>query len=186
MPKKPKNNQLGLDLLEQGGTIHPIANRGDAPQLHFSMDDGQLYLGDSLAWLRTLEDSTVDLVFADPPYNIGKADWDVFQHHDEYLDWCDGNLQARIVSRNEPHYQFFHYPDTSRRLQSSSRRSMASTTATHAPICKPMNFSALISICLISWCARTYGDIAEVVYAPACTKVECYMMRANRSSRHVL
>lgn len=106
MPKKTQNDQLGLDLQEQGGTIHPITNDIDAPQLHFSMDDGQLYLGDSLAWLRTLEDGTVDLIFADPPYNIGKADWDIFQHHDEYLDWCDAWIGecARILKPNGTMY----------------------------------------------------------------------------------
>ena len=27
------------------------------------------------------------MVFADPPYNIGKADWDHFESHDEYIAW---------------------------------------------------------------------------------------------------
>lgn len=102
MPKKPRNDQLGLDLLAQGGTVYPVANDGNDPEMHFSMDDGQLYLGDSLAWLYTLGESTVDLVFADPPYNIGKAAWDVFEHHDEYLDWFDAWIGecARILKPN--------------------------------------------------------------------------------------
>jgi site-specific DNA-methyltransferase (adenine-specific) len=33
------------------------------------------------------DDTTVQLVFADPPYNIGKADWDRFETEDAYLDW---------------------------------------------------------------------------------------------------
>ena len=31
---------------------------------------------DCLEWLPTLEAESVALVFADPPYNIGKAEWD--------------------------------------------------------------------------------------------------------------
>lgn len=88
MPKKRQDDQISLELPQQGGVIYPVVEGTSNPQLHFMMDDGRLYLGDSLTWLRSLETSSVDLIFADPPYNIGKADWDVFQHHDEYLDWC--------------------------------------------------------------------------------------------------
>ncbi|MDZ4120994.1 MAG: hypothetical protein U1C33_01140, partial [Candidatus Cloacimonadaceae bacterium] len=41
--------------------------------------NGSLYYGDSVIWLKTIPDSSIDLVFADPPYNIKKADWDYFQ-----------------------------------------------------------------------------------------------------------
>lgn len=50
--------------------------------------NGFLYQGDSLAWLKTLPDSSVHMVFADPPYNIGKADWDTFESHSVYVEWC--------------------------------------------------------------------------------------------------
>jgi site-specific DNA-methyltransferase (adenine-specific) len=40
-----------------------------------------------LEFLETLSDASVDLVFADPPYNIGKATWDEFPSHDDYLEW---------------------------------------------------------------------------------------------------
>ncbi|HMA37657.1 MAG TPA: hypothetical protein VKY74_24600 [Chloroflexia bacterium] len=33
---------------------------------------GQLYQGDCLPWLRDLPDESVDFVFADPPFNLGK------------------------------------------------------------------------------------------------------------------
>ncbi len=49
---------------------------------------GSLYQGDSLAWLKTLPDASVNLVFADPPYNLGKADWDTFESQAVYVDWC--------------------------------------------------------------------------------------------------
>ena len=35
------------------------------------------YCGDSLELLPQVEAESVDLIFADPPYNIGKAAWDI-------------------------------------------------------------------------------------------------------------
>jgi site-specific DNA-methyltransferase (adenine-specific) len=37
--------------------------------------------------LRTLGSETVDLIFADPPYNIHKAEWDTFSSQREYVEW---------------------------------------------------------------------------------------------------
>ena len=48
-----------------------------------------VYEGDCLAWLERIEPASVDLVFADPPFNIGYA-YDIYQDsrgRDEYLDW---------------------------------------------------------------------------------------------------
>ncbi len=49
-----------------------------------------LYLGDCLEILRTMPDSSVDSIVADPPYGLGKepdalamlADWLATGHHD--------------------------------------------------------------------------------------------------------
>ncbi len=60
-----------------------------APKCAFEADDGKLFTGDSVLWLKTLPSESVDLVFADPPYNIGKASWDMFPSEKAYLDWCD-------------------------------------------------------------------------------------------------
>jgi site-specific DNA-methyltransferase (adenine-specific) len=62
-------------------------------------DNGTLFCGDSLAWLATLADQTADLVFADPPYNLKKADWDTFASQDDYIDWSLQWIQqaARIL-----------------------------------------------------------------------------------------
>jgi len=49
--------------------------------------EGTIYQGDSIAWLQSLESSTVDLIFADPPYNIKKADWDNFESQEAYIAW---------------------------------------------------------------------------------------------------
>ncbi len=49
-----------------------------------------LHQGDCLAGMRAMEEGSVDLAFADPPFNIG-YDYDVYDDRrggDEYLDWC--------------------------------------------------------------------------------------------------
>lgn len=53
----------------------------------FKTDLGQLYREDALILLRSLPDASVDLVFADPPYNIKKAEWDSFSSQKEYVEW---------------------------------------------------------------------------------------------------
>ena len=68
-------------------------------QLCYEHPHGRLYQGDSAAWLRTLEDSSVDLVFADPPYNVNKAEWDNFDSQEEYIAWSVGWIKeaSRIL-----------------------------------------------------------------------------------------
>lgn len=44
-----------------------------------------LIQGDCLIEMKTIPDGSVDLVFVDPPYNIGKAEWDKI---DNYMEWC--------------------------------------------------------------------------------------------------
>lgn len=55
--------------------------------LQYRHPNGELYLGDSRKWLAGLETATIDVVFADPPYNIKKADWDSFESQQAYIDW---------------------------------------------------------------------------------------------------
>ncbi|MCX6153404.1 MAG: adenine-specific DNA-methyltransferase [Candidatus Kapabacteria bacterium] len=59
---------------------------------NFTKSDHQIYLGDSIDILKNhIEDASIDLIFADPPYNIGKVfngykeKWD---SDEEYLNWC--------------------------------------------------------------------------------------------------
>src|ERR1035438_3191959 len=55
----------------------------NTPRLFYSHQHGEIWLGDSIEWLRSLDTSSVDLVFADPPYNIKKAEWDTFESQQE-------------------------------------------------------------------------------------------------------
>ena len=57
------------------------------PALFYSHPHGGIWIGDSVAWLKTLPSASVDLVFADPPYNIKKAEWDTFESQQEYVAW---------------------------------------------------------------------------------------------------
>lgn len=55
--------------------------------MHYEHPRGALHQGDSLDWLAALPAASVDLVFADPPYNLGKAEWDSFASVDAYVAW---------------------------------------------------------------------------------------------------
>lgn len=73
---------VGVDYSLPG--FEPVT---DGFTLQYRQDSGRLYQGDSFAWLRSLEDESVDLVFADPPYNIKKAKWDTFESQEAYIAW---------------------------------------------------------------------------------------------------
>ena len=59
--------------------------KSDVPILFYEHPNGQLWHGNSIDWLKSLKDASVDLIFADPPYNIKKADWDTFENQEEYI-----------------------------------------------------------------------------------------------------
>lgn len=73
------------DTDSRKGTKHPTDGAG--VQLHYENRSGRLFLGDSLEWMKSLEAGKVDLIFADPPYNVKKADWDHFESHAQYVSW---------------------------------------------------------------------------------------------------
>lgn len=54
-------------------------------------DETMLILGDSIQVLKQMEAQKVDLVFADPPYNIGKDfgnNKDSWESTEAYIEWC--------------------------------------------------------------------------------------------------
>lgn len=53
----------------------------------FESKYGKLFNIDAIELLQSLDDSSVDLIFADPPYNIKKAEWDTFSSQQEYVEW---------------------------------------------------------------------------------------------------
>ena len=65
-------------------------------RLCFTSGLGELRCGDSLQWLTGLSDASVELVVADPPYGIGKAEWDTFESRQEYVLWARTWLEQDI------------------------------------------------------------------------------------------
>lgn len=57
----------------------------------FSNDKGKIILGDAIEVIEKIPNETIDLIFADPPYNIGKnfaGRKDKWKTDKDYLDWC--------------------------------------------------------------------------------------------------
>lgn len=49
--------------------------------------NGLIFTENSLDWLTTIKSGSIDLIFADPPYNIRKAEWDIFESQEAYIEW---------------------------------------------------------------------------------------------------
>jgi len=58
-----------------------------SPSLYYDHPNGELWIGDAIAWLSSISTGSVDLIFADPPYNIKKAEWDTFDSQQRYVEW---------------------------------------------------------------------------------------------------
>ncbi|MGL4594093.1 MAG: DNA-methyltransferase [Thermoguttaceae bacterium] len=82
-----KNRAECLFSFPCNGVLHDIKSISSGFQLQYEHPHGHLFQGNSLDWLKSLNDSSIDLVFADPPYNIGKADWDNFDSQEQYIQW---------------------------------------------------------------------------------------------------
>lgn len=69
----------------------------------------KIILGDSMEELQKLEDNSIDLIFADPPYNIGKNfNWlkDKRKTDEAYLEWCYKWLDL-CVKKLKPNGSFY-------------------------------------------------------------------------------
>lgn len=71
------------------GKIFNLSTQQQAslPHLYYEHPKGKLFLGDCVVMMKGLDNESIDLVFADPPYNINKADWDRFDSQEKYIDW---------------------------------------------------------------------------------------------------
>ena len=73
-------------------------------ELILSDSHGELYTSRVIPFLDFLEKNgtTVQTIITDPPYNIGKADWDKFNSTEDYLEWCmDWVSQSGTLLNNE-------------------------------------------------------------------------------------
>lgn len=94
MPKRPPRIDRALAI--------PADLRGRAPTCAWRGAAGELWRADALEVLARCADGSVDLVIADPPYAIAKAEWDEFESLDAYVAWCDGWL-AEVARVLAPH-----------------------------------------------------------------------------------
>ena len=59
--------------------------------LSYTNNNATIYNGDCLEILKNIEDESIDLIFADPPYNIGKKFGtfkDTWESDESYSEWC--------------------------------------------------------------------------------------------------
>jgi site-specific DNA-methyltransferase (adenine-specific) len=100
MPKRPPRvvRELSVphDLRGPGPTLALATTAGTGA----GATRGELWHADVLELLAKLDDASVDLVIADPPYAIAKAEWDEFESLETYLTWCDQWLTqiARVLA----------------------------------------------------------------------------------------
>lgn len=86
-----------------------------------------VHCGDALEVLKRYPDNSIDLVFADPPYNLDKAYnvYDDEQANEQYIAWCNAWLEeyARVLKPtgslyvlNLPHWTMYHAAFLNQRL----------------------------------------------------------------------
>lgn len=85
-----------------------MANRFDVIFEIFESDNHKIIHGDVLTSIRALDSESVDLIFADPPYNIGK-DFDGLKEswtEKDFLEWCYEWLEEchRVLKTNGTFY----------------------------------------------------------------------------------
>lgn len=95
---------------------------GDLTSYEYKESDSSLaILGDSLSVLSKIENETIDLIFADPPYNIGKNfgnNRDSWESTKDYIEWCKAWIDEcmRVLKSDGTFYfmtatQFMPYLD---------------------------------------------------------------------------
>ena len=88
MPHKANpEHQLTLPQSLGTGRTIPISPCEHGFRLHYDHPVGSLFQGDSIDWLASLPANSLDLIVADPPYNISKAEWDTFESQEHYIAW---------------------------------------------------------------------------------------------------
>jgi site-specific DNA-methyltransferase (adenine-specific) len=89
----------------------------------FEKNGHKIILGEAIEALESIKDNSVDLIFADPPYNIGKKFVDLpdrWESDGSYLNWCykwlnlcikklsgTGTLYVMTATQNMPHFDLF-------------------------------------------------------------------------------
>lgn len=62
--------------------------------------------GDCLELMKEIPDESIDLILQDPPYNIGKAEWDKI---DNYVEWCGKwIIECQRILKDNGSFYLFH------------------------------------------------------------------------------
>ncbi len=93
------------------------------PWQEFANDTTKIVHADALEYLATIPDGSIDLIFADPPYNIGKRyanSVDKWPSEEAYLDWCyawinlciqklskQGSIYLMTSTQNMPYFDIY-------------------------------------------------------------------------------
>ena len=80
------------------------------PEKYSLNGDALLILGDSINILKTIKNKSIDLIFADPPYNIGKNfgnNIDKWDTKEEYIDWCKNWINECIRTLKDDGTMYF-------------------------------------------------------------------------------
>jgi site-specific DNA-methyltransferase (adenine-specific) len=82
-----------MNRLKKNGTLHSSTIKGIVTPYTVH----GIFIQDAVDFLKTLPNSSVQLILIDPPYNLNLDKWDTFQN---YLDWAKGWLDQiyRILS----------------------------------------------------------------------------------------
>jgi site-specific DNA-methyltransferase (adenine-specific) len=70
--------------------VVPEFTSATSARLAYQTSLGELYQGDCLDLMATMDDGGVDLIFADPPFNLGKmygAHYDDVKAEADYVAW---------------------------------------------------------------------------------------------------
>jgi site-specific DNA-methyltransferase (adenine-specific) len=87
-----------LEAPQPSGAAQP-ETAANAPRRTLETELGQLYEGDCLDLMPTLDSDSVDMIFADPPFNLNKlypSSIDDKLKTERYLEWCEAWLAECI------------------------------------------------------------------------------------------
>lgn len=90
---KTERNDIG------GGHPANLVTANDGLQMVYRTDLGALYQGDCVPWLRSLPTDSIDMVFADPPFNLDKDYGEGVSDRlpdSDYLAWCSEWMEECI------------------------------------------------------------------------------------------
>src|SRR5207245_924133 len=87
-----RNHASGIARLIEADGMPSRERKATAPKRVLRTKQGTLYQGDCLDLLAGMESDSVDLVFADPPFNLNKlypSRIDDNLKAERYLAWCE-------------------------------------------------------------------------------------------------